>query len=137
MIVHPQLQNETYARPAPMAEAPASSIWFDTRFNSVRDVFWLQNKQSHALIMSRFPAEQFLCKKIAAPYTDRSNAHTSENHRSKQHQHRQSGFYPGAAIATPHFGCKSYKKNSTIAPISDSRKSRVQDDHVLVQIAKF
>ncbi len=42
----------TYARPAPRPEAPSSPIRFNRRSNSVRDVFWLQVRHKHTLIMT-------------------------------------------------------------------------------------
>ena len=49
--VHKQLQHVTYARPAPMPEAPRKPMSFRERTKIVRDVFWLPIKPDHALIM--------------------------------------------------------------------------------------
>jgi hypothetical protein len=43
--VHPKEQNEPYARPAPILDAPASPILLPRRSNAVRDVLWLSRKQ--------------------------------------------------------------------------------------------
>ena len=47
-------QNGTYERPAPRPDAPASPIWLFHSDSSVRDVFWLPNKQNNTMIMPHY-----------------------------------------------------------------------------------
>jgi hypothetical protein len=56
--IHPQSENETYARPSPRPEAPASPIWLAQSVNSVKDMFLLPIKHNHTLIRPNYQCEK-------------------------------------------------------------------------------